>query len=117
MTGLGFTGDIVAIMVLLLVIGITWFALRSRLGDAAASLWRKLADKGKIKCRHPSYGGDGTYKLCKNKAGWVTPNGYFCDDHWEINSRRKTADGSRGRVRWAHKLAWKRLEKLDVWTT
>lgn len=106
MTGMGIT-----VLVLLLVIGIVCFALRDRLGDQKAAWKRKRADKGKVKCYHCHAGG---VLRCKNKAGWVTPRGYFCDEHWEINSKRNSAHG---KIRWANKLAWKRMEKTDVWTT
>lgn len=110
MTGLGFTGDILAILVLLLVIGIAWLLLRNRLTQSVATRRRHRADKGKVACYHGNAGGA---TKCKNKAGWVTPHGYFCDDHWEIHSKRKTAAGH---VRWANKLAWKRME-TTTWTT
>lgn len=112
MTGLGFTGNIVVILVLLLVIGMTWLLLRHRLAQTAASSQRKRADRGKVKCYAVEhFVGSIDMQRCKNKAGWVTPHGYFCDDHWEKNSLR---DGTR--VRWANKLAWKRMEG-DAWTT
>jgi hypothetical protein len=114
MTGLGFTGNIVAILVLLLVIGMTWLVLRSRLAQSAVSRRRKRADKGKVRCQHHWVGlteyGD---EHCKSKARWVTPHGYFCDEHWEIHSTRTTAHG---KVRWAHKLVWAQ-KGTDVWTT
>lgn len=109
MTGMGIT-----VLVLLLVIGITCFALRDRLGQQAATWQRNRADKGKVRCYNvETFVGSIDEQRCKNKAGWVTPHGYFCDDHWEINSRRDET----GRVRWANKLSWKRMEHTDVWTT
>jgi hypothetical protein len=116
MTGLGFTGNIVAILVLLLVIGIAWLLLRRRLGEWATAHQRKRADKGKVKCYDfAEY--DGLEAVhCKKKATWVTPHGYFCDDHWEINSLDKLSNGGKSRVRWAHQLAWTKKE-TDVWTT
>ena len=106
MTGLGVTGNIVAILVLLLVIGMTWVLLRNRLEQTASSHQRRRADKGKVKCYQIEFFvGSIDDQRCKNKAGWVTPQGYFCDEHWEINSKRDTATGS---IRWANELAWKR---------
>jgi len=117
MTGLGITGDIVAILVLLLVIGMTWLLLRRRVGDQRASWERKRADKGKVKCYYSEVqGGSNKTIKCNNKAGWVTPHGYFCDEHWEISARLLLADGSTSRVRWAHQLNW-RKKGTDVWTT
>lgn len=117
MTGLGITGNIVAILVLLLVIGMTWLLLRRRVRQTASTLQRKRADKGKVKCYHVDKGRttwDGEER-CKNKAGWVTPQGYFCDDHWEVRARLTLADGSTSRVRWAHQLIW-RKKGTGVWT-
>jgi len=127
MTGLGITIGIAAVLVLLLVIGMTWLALRNRLGDQAASWQRKRADKGKVKCYYRekiplAEDSNGKARVvfetpqCKNKAGWVTPRGYFCEEHWEINARLLLADGSQSRVRWAHQLVW-RKKGTDVWTT
>lgn len=106
---MGYTGDILAIGVLLLVIGMTWLLLRRRMASASQRHQRNRADKGKVKCYERLYNGVDSDR-CKSKAGWVTPNGYFCDEHWEKNSRRA---GSK--VRWATKLAWKRTE-ADAWT-
>lgn len=111
MTGLGITGNIVAILVLLLVIGMAHILLRHRFDDQRVTWQRRRADKGKVKCYHGNAGGT---SKCKNKAGWVTPHGYYCDEHWEINSTRTAVVG---KVRWANKLAWKRTEQTDVWTT
>ena len=106
MTRLSDTGDIIAMWVLLLVIAIAWLLLRRRLDESAATRRRKRADKGKVKCYHSEVeGGSGKTIKCKNKAGWVTPRGYFCDEHWEINSKR---DSDYGRIRWSNQLAWKR---------
>lgn len=118
MTGMGITGNIVAILVLLLVIGMTWLVLRRRAGDQAVTWQRKRADKGKVKCYNVDVGKttwDGEER-CKNKAGWVTPEGYFCDDHWEVHSRVELRSGARSRTHWAHQLVW-RKEGTDVWTT
>lgn len=115
MTGLGITGDIVAILVLLLVIGMAWLLLRRRFGDQAAAWQRKRADKGKVACYEHLFDGVGGIR-CTKKAGWVTPHGYFCDDHWEINSQVRREGGGYGRVRWAHQLNWHK-KGTDVWTT
>ena len=117
MTGLGITGDIVAILVLLLVIGMTWLLLRRRVGQSASTLQRKRADKGKVKCYHIERSvWSPDEEACKNKAGWVTPSGYFCDDHWEVHSRVTLTSGAESRARWAHQLVW-RQKGTDVWTT
>lgn len=105
MTGMGITGNLVAILVLLLVIGGTWLALRSRLGETANTVRRRRADKGKVRCQHRESVVGGAFLSCKTKAGWETTNGYFCDAHQEINSLRAGT-----RVRWANKLAWRRME-------
>lgn len=105
MTGMGFTGYLVTILVLLLVIGVTLLVLRSRLGESAATRRRRRADRGKVRCQHGETTADnGLIYVCKNKAGWETTNGYFCDSHQEINSLRKGT-----RVRWANPLAWRRM--------
>lgn len=116
MTGLGFTGNLVAILVLLLVIGMTWLLLRRRVGQAASTLQRKRADKGKVKCYHRISGVPADWDRCTNKAGWVTPSGYFCDEHQERHSLVELANGGMSRTRWAHQLDW-RKEGTDVWTT
>jgi hypothetical protein len=118
MTGLGFTDNIVVILVLLLVIGMTWLLLRRRVGQAASTLQRKRADKGKVKCYHNQSGSLGfeDWERCRNKAGWVTPHGYFCDEHQERNSRVVLTNGSKSRTHWAHQLNW-RKKGTDVWTT
>lgn len=62
------------------------------------SLWRikrrrHRAARGLVLC---------TYQDCKDAATYVTPNGYYCDWHWEPMSKRRFAHG--GYVTWAHKL-------------
>jgi len=118
MTGLGFTGNLVAILVLLLVIGMTWLLLRHRIGQSASAHRRRRADKGKVQCQTVvDYDDRWRREIhCKNKAGWVTPQGYFCDDHWEPRSLLRLKNGSISRVRWAHQLNW-RKKGTDVWTT
>ena len=112
MTRLGFTENVVAILVLLLVIGMTWLLLRRRLAQTVASRQRKRADRGKVQCYNVETFAEGVdAQRCKNKAGWVTPHGYYCDEHWEKNSLREGT-----RVRWANALAWK-LMAGDAWTT
>lgn len=54
---------------------------------------RKRAHAGKVKCEDPD---------CDDIAIMLTPNGYFCDWHWEPMSKRVIEGG--GYVTWNHNL-------------
>lgn len=54
----------------------------------------KLAEAGKIECED---------KHCSDIATRLTPNGFFCEWHWEPMSKRKFLDG--GYVIWSYKLS------------
>lgn len=54
----------------------------------------KLAHSGKLKCE---------YSECNEIAIRVTPNGYFCEWHWEPMSIRKFLGG--GHIIWSYKLS------------
>lgn len=73
---------------------------------------RKRAHAGKVTCQGEDvekiYGDernrirdDKVTHKCKKIATRVTPNGYFCDDHWEENSRRY---GYYAGISYGHKL-------------
>lgn len=81
-------------LVLLLVVAITLFSIRSsprykRWADQKATdRRRKAAHAGKVKCEDPD---------CDDIATRFTPNGYFCEWHWEPMSKK-------GKVTWNHVL-------------
>jgi len=54
---------------------------------------RKRAHAGKLKCE--------SEEKCGKLAIRITPRGYFCEDHWEANSKKYTFSGY---VTWAHPL-------------
>lgn len=55
---------------------------------------RRLANVGLLKCED---------KDCDDIATTVTPNGYFCDFHWEPMSKRKFLGG--GYITWHYTLS------------
>ena len=54
---------------------------------------RKRAHAGKVQCEDPD---------CEDIAIMLTPNGYFCDWHWEPMTKRMVPGG--GYVTWNHVL-------------
>ena len=67
----------------------------SFLGQKRTDRKRRRAHDGKLTCEETSY-------PCSKIAVRLTPNGYFCEDHWEARSKRMLEGG--GHVRWSHIL-------------
>lgn len=55
---------------------------------------RKRAHAGKVRCEERE-------EPCQQIAVRVTPNGYFCGEHWQQNSQRA---GAYATVSWGHVL-------------
>jgi hypothetical protein len=73
---------------------VAWFVLvgKAHLDQALSNRERRRADAGKVKCYE---------EKCTKISTRVTPNGYYCDDHFGANSKKHTEFGSWS---WAHKL-------------
>lgn len=86
-------------LVLLLVLGVPllYFAAspkgRSWFKQWNADRERRRAHAGKLTCEDFD---------CSSIATMITPNGYFCEWHWEPNSQQRLPGG--GYVTWNHRL-------------
>lgn len=59
------------------------------ISDARAARLRSRADAGKVRCQHSGYNHTTKVRLpCKATAVRRTPNGYYCNDHWNTHSRK-----------------------------
>lgn len=87
-------GWIVLVLAGLAVVAVAWIIFRAYIDQWRVNWRRRRADGGKLKCQS---------EACSKTSRYVTPNGYFCEDHEGENSKKKVLTGS---VMYAHPLAY-----------
>lgn len=80
--------------IVLVIATFVGMVLKTIIGQWLSDWKRKRAHAGKVKCEE-------AHEPCQQVAVRVTPNGYFCGEHWQQNSQRSGAYAS---VSWGHVL-------------